>query len=249
MINKVADSIAQALEGLTDDMTVMVGGFGTAGIPSELLEGMVQVISDQNVSGLTVVNNNAGNGDTGLAALLKTGRVRKIICSFPRQADSHVFDALYRAGKLELELVPQGNLAERLKVLFDGIHEVVDRYKPETSAVEIVFVNVNPQATLLLGQARGACITALATCNLPVAEYTALQMKQAVAGHGLAKKEQVQEMVKRLLNLPGLPGPDAADALGIAITHAHAGHSMAKLAAATELQRSTSGMYKAGRSR
>ena len=93
------------------------------------------------------------------------------------------------------------------------------------------------------------CITALATCNLPVAEYTALQMKQAVAGHGLAKKEQVQEMVKRLLNLPSLPGPDAADALGIAITHAHAGHSMAKLAAATELQRSTNGMYKAGRSR
>ena len=113
----------------------------------------------------------------------------------------------------------------------------------------MVFVNVNPQATLLLGQARGACLTALATCHLPVAEYTALQMKQAVAGHGLAKKEQVQEMVKRLLNLPSLPGPDAADALGIAITHAHAGQSMAKLAAATDLQRKTSGMYKAGRSR
>ena len=121
MINKVADSIAQALEGLTDDMTVMVGGFGTAGIPSELLEGMVQVISDQNVSGLTVVNNNAGNGDTGLAALLKTGRVRKIICSFPRQADSHVFDALYRSGKLELELVPQGNLSERIRAAGAGI--------------------------------------------------------------------------------------------------------------------------------
>jgi crossover junction endodeoxyribonuclease RuvC len=164
--------------------------------------------------------------------------------------EKHGSELIYIAsGTIRTNKEAQGNLPERLKVLFDGIHEVVERYKPDTSAVEIVFVNVNPQATLLLGQARGACLTALATCNLPVAEYTALQMKQAVAGHGLAKKEQVQEMVKRLLNLPGLPGPDAADALGIAITHAHAGHAMAKLAAATDLQRKTSGMYKAGRSR
>ena len=91
------------------------------------------------------------------------------------------------------------------------------------AAVEIVFVNVNPQATLLLGQARGACVTALVACDLAVAEYTALQMKQAVAGHGKAAKAQVQEMVKRLLQLPGLPGKDAADALGLAITHAHVG--------------------------
>jgi len=153
------------------------------------------------------------------------------------------------SGTIRTDKQVQGNLPERLKVLFDGIHEVVARYQPQTSSVEIVFVNVNPQATLLLGQARGACVTALVTCNLPVAEYTALQMKQAVAGHGKANKSQVQEMVKRLLNLPGLPGPDAADALGLAITHAHAGHSMARLAAATQLQRSTSGMYKAGRSR
>ena len=153
------------------------------------------------------------------------------------------------SGTIRTDKQVQGNLPERLKVLFDGIHEVVSRYQPQTSSVEIVFVNVNPQATLLLGQARGACVTALVTCNLPVAEYTALQMKQAVAGHGKANKSQVQEMVKRLLNLPGLPGPDAADALGLAITHAHAGHSMARLAAATQLQRSTSGMYKAGRSR
>jgi crossover junction endodeoxyribonuclease RuvC len=153
------------------------------------------------------------------------------------------------SGTIRTDKQVQGNLPERLKVLFDGIHEVVARYQPASSAVEIVFVNVNPQATLLLGQARGACVTALVTCNLPVAEYTALQMKQAVAGHGKAKKEQVQEMVKRLLNLPGLPGPDAADALGLAITHAHAGHSMARLAAATQLQRTTSSMYKAGRSR
>ena len=121
MINKVADSIAQALQSLTDGMTLMVGGFGTAGIPSELLDGLVDVIHERQVRGLTVVNNNAGNGDTGLAALLKTGCVRKIICSFPRQADSHVFDGLYRAGKLELELVPQGNLSERIRAAGAGI--------------------------------------------------------------------------------------------------------------------------------
>jgi crossover junction endodeoxyribonuclease RuvC len=112
-----------------------------------------------------------------------------------------------------------------------------------------VFVNVNPQSTLLLGQARGACVTALVTRELPVAEYTALQMKQAVVGHGRAQKSQVQEMVKRLLKLPGLPGPDAADALGLAITHAHVGQAQAQIAKATTLTRATSGMYKAGRSR
>ena len=164
--------------------------------------------------------------------------------------DVHGGDIAYVAsGTIGTQHLDTRALPERLKVLFDGIGEVVERYQPTCACIEIVFVNVNPQSTLLLGQARGACLTALATCNLPVAEYTALQMKQAVAGHGLAKKEQVQEMVKRLLNLPGLPGPDAADALGIAITHAHAGHSMARLAAATDLQRTTSGMYKAGRSR
>jgi crossover junction endodeoxyribonuclease RuvC len=164
--------------------------------------------------------------------------------------EKHGSQLLYVAsGTIRTNKEAQGNLPERLKVLFDGIHEVVERYKPDCSAVEIVFVNVNPQATLLLGQARGACVTALVTCNLTVAEYTALQMKQAVAGHGMAKKEQVQEMVKRLLNLPSLPGPDAADALGLAITHAHAGQAMARLAAATPLDRKTSGMYRAGRSR
>ena len=136
--------------------------------------------------------------------------------------EKHGNQLLYVAsGTIRTNKQEQGNLAERLKVLFDGIHEVVERYKPETSAVEIVFVNVNPQATLLLGQARGACITALVACDLPVAEYTALQMKKAVVGHGQARKEQVQAMVMRLLALPGLPGPDAADALGIAICHAH----------------------------
>ena len=117
MINKVAASIAQALSGIQDGATVLIGGFGTAGIPNELIDGLIE----QGASELTVVNNNAGNGHTGLAALLKTGRVRKVICSFPRQADSHVFDELYRQGKIELELVPQGNLAERLRAAGAGV--------------------------------------------------------------------------------------------------------------------------------
>lgn len=117
MIDKIARSVADALAGVQDGATVLIGGFGTAGIPNELIDGLIA----QGAKDLTVVNNNAGNGDTGLAALLKTGRVRKIICSFPRQADSHVFDALYRSGKLELELVPQGNLAERLRAAGAGI--------------------------------------------------------------------------------------------------------------------------------
>ncbi len=153
------------------------------------------------------------------------------------------------SGTISTKHMDKGNLPARLKVLFDGISEVAARYQPDSSAVEIVFVNVNPQSTLLLGQARGACLTALVNCNLPVAEYTALQMKQAVAGHGRAAKDQVQEMVKRLLSLPGLPGSDAADALGIAITHAQVGRSMARLAEATQLSRTSSGMYRAGRTR
>jgi 3-oxoadipate CoA-transferase alpha subunit len=117
MIDKVADSIAHALQGVRDGSTVLIGGFGTAGIPNELIDGLIA----HGARELTVVNNNAGNGDTGLAALLKAGQVRKIICSFPRQADSHVFDALYRSGKLELELVPQGNLAERIRAAGAGV--------------------------------------------------------------------------------------------------------------------------------
>jgi 3-oxoadipate CoA-transferase, alpha subunit len=117
MIDKIAASVAQALQEVRDGATVLIGGFGTAGIPNELIAGLIE----QGARDLTIVNNNAGNGDEGLAALLKTGRVRKIICSFPRQADSHVFDALYRSGKLELELVPQGNLAERIRAAGAGI--------------------------------------------------------------------------------------------------------------------------------
>jgi 3-oxoadipate CoA-transferase, alpha subunit len=117
MINKIAASIAQALADVKDGSTVLIGGFGTAGIPNELIDGLIA----QGAKDLVVVNNNAGNADTGLAALLKTGRVRKVICSFPRQADSYVFDELYRSGKLELELVPQGNLAERIRAAGAGI--------------------------------------------------------------------------------------------------------------------------------
>jgi 3-oxoadipate CoA-transferase, alpha subunit len=117
MINKIAPSISQALTDTQDGATVMIGGFGTAGIPNELIDGLIA----QGAKDLTIVNNNAGNGDEGLAALLKAGRVRKVICSFPRQADSYVFDALYRSGKVELELVPQGNLAERIRAAGAGI--------------------------------------------------------------------------------------------------------------------------------
>ena len=150
------------------------------------------------------------------------------------------------SGVIQTAQAEQGNLPARLKVLFDGIRELQARYQPDVAAVEIVFVNVNPQATLLLGQARGACVTALVAGELPVAEYTALQMKQAVAGHGKAAKTQVQAMVQRLLRLPAAPRPDAADALGLAITHAHAGRTLERLHAAG-LARKTSGMYRHGR--
>lgn len=152
------------------------------------------------------------------------------------------------SGTIRTTALQLGDLPGRLKVLFDGISEVAARYQPDTAAVEIVFVNVNPQSTLLLGQARGAALTALVNANLPVAEYTALQMKKAVVGHGRAAKSQVQEMVRRLLQLPGLPGTDAADALGLAITHAHAGAAMGKIAQVAPLQRRQHAMYKGGRS-
>jgi 3-oxoadipate CoA-transferase, alpha subunit len=117
MIDKIAASIGEALHGIADGSTVMIGGFGTAGIPGELIEGLIE----QGARDLTIVNNNAGNADHGMAALLKTGRVRKIICSFPRQVDSYVFDELYRSGRIELELIPQGNLAERIRAAGAGI--------------------------------------------------------------------------------------------------------------------------------
>ena len=157
------------------------------------------------------------------------------------------------SGTISTTHIEKGQLPARLKVLFEGVKEVMARYEPDSASVEIVFVNVNPQSTLLLGQARGAVVTALVSADLPVAEYTALQMKQAVVGYGRADKTQVQEMVKRLLNLPGLPGPDAADALGLAITHAHAGAGLARMALAKgidgALNQTQKAAYKGGRSR
>jgi 3-oxoadipate CoA-transferase alpha subunit len=117
VINKICESLQAAVSDIKDGSTVMIGGFGNAGMPAALIDALIA----QGARDLTIVNNNAGNGDTGLAALLKARQVRKIICSFPRQADSHVFDALYRAGEIELELTPQGNLAERIRAAGAGI--------------------------------------------------------------------------------------------------------------------------------
>jgi 3-oxoadipate CoA-transferase alpha subunit len=117
MINKIVSTAAEAVTDIHDGATVMVGGFGTAGMPSELIDALI----DKGSRDLTIVSNNAGNGETGLAALLKARQVRKVICSFPRQVDSWVFDGLFRAGQIELELVPQGNLAERIRAAGAGI--------------------------------------------------------------------------------------------------------------------------------
>ena len=117
MVNKIVLGLREALAGIHDGATIMIGGFGNAGMPRELIDGLI----DQGTTDLTRVNNNAGNGDTGLAALLAARRVKKIICSFPRQTDSYVFDGLYRSGELELELTPQGNLAERIRAAGAGV--------------------------------------------------------------------------------------------------------------------------------
>lgn len=124
---------------------------------------------------------------------------------------------------------PDADLPQRLKVILSGVSEIVRTYAPDCAAIEKVFVNVNPQSTLLLGQARGAAICALVDADLAVAEYTALQIKQAVVGNGRAQKQQMQDMVQRLLLLSGMPGKDAADALGVAICHAHSGEALATL--------------------
>jgi 3-oxoadipate CoA-transferase alpha subunit len=117
MIDKIVPTFEAALAGVADGATVMIGGFGTAGLPNELVEGLIA----QGARELTIINNNAGNGEHGLARLLALGRVRKVICSFPRQADSHHFDRLYREGQVELELVPQGTLSERIRAAGAGI--------------------------------------------------------------------------------------------------------------------------------
>ncbi len=130
-----------------------------------------------------------------------------------------------------IKTAADGDLPSRLKVILHGVSQIVTTYQPDCAAIEKVFVNVNPQSTLLLGQARGAAICALVGADLAVAEYTALQVKQAVVGRGKAAKEQVQDMVSRLLLLPGLPGSDAADALGVAICHANSHDALALITA------------------
>lgn len=114
---RVLETVDEAVAGIEDGSTVLVGGFGMAGMPFDLIDGLIR----QGAKDLTIVSNNAGNGEVGLAALLKAGRVRKVLCSFPRQSDSYVFDALYRSGEIELEVVPQGNLAERMRAAGAGI--------------------------------------------------------------------------------------------------------------------------------
>lgn len=155
--------------------------------------------------------------------------------------------AYVASGTIRPAAADAGNLPARLKTLFAGVCEVAARYQPQAAVCEIVFVNTNPQSTLLLGQARGAALAALVHSELAVAEYTALQMKKAVVGHGHAAKAQVQAMVARLLALPGLPGPDAADALGLAITHAHASTLLGAAAAVAPLKRRSHASYGRGR--
>jgi crossover junction endodeoxyribonuclease RuvC len=152
------------------------------------------------------------------------------------------------SGTIRCESAAIGRLPERLKAIFDGVRELSTRYRPHCASIEIVFVNVNPQSTLLLGQARGAAVTALVSSELDVSEYTALQMKKAIVGHGRAGKEQVQQMVQRLLALPGVPGRDAADALGLAICHAHAARSFAAIARSATLAPRAHAQYRRGRS-
>jgi crossover junction endodeoxyribonuclease RuvC len=151
------------------------------------------------------------------------------------------------SGTIRTAAAARGDLPARLAIIFEGVCEVVRRYDAQCAAVEIVFVNVNPQSTLLLGQARGAALAALVSCQLGVSEYTALQMKKAIVGHGQARKEQVAAMVMRLLALTATPGPDAADALGIAITHAHAGASLAAIERASPLARRAHAHFRRGR--
>jgi crossover junction endodeoxyribonuclease RuvC len=153
------------------------------------------------------------------------------------------------SGTIRSDAAGGPGLPGRLKVIFDGVRELSARYRPQCASVEIVFVNVNPQSTLLLGQARGAALTALVASDLEVAEYSALQMKKAIVGHGKAKKDQIRQMVMRLLDLPGLPGPDAADALGLAICHAHAARSFAAIARSAAWDLGSHPRFRQGRSR
>ena len=163
------------------------------------------------MAGVRILGIDPGLGVTGYGVVEKTGATLAYVASGRIRSDD------------------KQPLAARLAVILEGLAAVIESYHPAEAAVEKVFVNVNPNSTLLLGQARGAAICAAVMAKLPVCEYTALQVKQSVVGQGHAKKEQVQEMVKRLLQLPGHPSSDAADALACAICHAHGGMGMGSL--------------------
>jgi crossover junction endodeoxyribonuclease RuvC len=184
------------------------------------------------------------NAKAGTRAAHSTPAVRVRILGIDPGLRVTGYGLLDRAGQ-ELVYVssgvirtPDAALPERLKAILECLNQVIAEHRPDQVAVEKVFVNVNPASTLLLGQARGAAICAAVACRLPVSEYTALQVKQAVVGQGHARKEQVQRMVRRLLALPGDPSPDAADALACAICHAHGGQGLGGLATAGYRMRS-----------
>lgn len=169
-------------------------------------------MTDASASGVRILGIDPGLRITGFGVIEKQGSRLAYIASGCIRTDN------------------QRPLPARLGTIHDGIRELLAEYRPDQAVIEIVFVNVNPQSTLLLGQARGAAITTLVAGGVEVAEYTALQVKQAVVGNGHADKTQVQHMVRRLLSLPGNPSPDAADALACAIAHAHGGQGMGALA-------------------
>ncbi len=169
-------------------------------------------MNDSSPSALRILGIDPGLRITGFGVIEKRGNALSYVASGCIKTDG------------------EANLPTRLGTIHTGLRELVEQYRPDQSAIEIVFVNVNPQSTLLLGQARGAAITALVSSGLDVAEYTALQVKQAVVGNGHADKTQVQHMVRRLLSLTGDPSPDAADALACAIAHAHGGQGLGALA-------------------
>ncbi len=182
-------------------------------------------IFEKHLNGIRILGIDPGLRLTGFGVIEKVGEKISYVASGTIKTASAKKNPV--EGEDDREELPA-----RLKVILESLFEVIDTYQPQQVAIEKVFVNVNPQSTLLLGQARGAAISAAVIRNLSVAEYTALQVKQSVVGNGHAQKEQVQEMVKRLLNLPAAPKPDSADALACAICHAHGGQGLGKLATA-----------------
>ena len=185
--------------------------------------------SDKNAAPLRILGIDPGLKTTGFGVIEKQGARLSYVASGTIHTQVHA------------------DLPDRLKIILSSVTEIIGTYRPDCAAVEKVFVNVNPQSTLLLGQARGAAICALVSADLAISEYTALQVKQAVVGHGKAQKKQVQEMVKRLLFLPAPPKSDAADALGVAICHANTFDAMHAIQEAASLKRKSAFRIRRGR--